>query len=152
MKRCHSACLLLFLEVAAHCAAQISVRVAVLDGHSGKPVTNARVTFNVVRDFAMSEVTATIIGDRYLVQLNHDDTLVLGNVTKSDLSWNEYKLCTTERDAKPIYSVATIMTKGLQAPNECDKGKGIAVKPSPGEVVFFVTRLPFWQRLRLFRD
>jgi hypothetical protein len=65
-------------------------------------------------------VTATIIGDRYSVQLNHDDTLVLGNVTKSDLSWNEYKLCTTEQEAKPIYSVATIMTKGLQAPNECD--------------------------------
>jgi hypothetical protein len=73
MKRCHSACLLLFLEVAAHCAAQ-SVRVVVLDGHSGKPVTNARVIVNVVRDFAMSEVTATIVGDRYLVQLNHDDT------------------------------------------------------------------------------
>jgi hypothetical protein len=150
MKRYHSAYLLLLLKAAAHCVAQSNVQVAVLDGYNGKPVANARVTVNVVRDFKMSEVTATIIGDRYSVQLNQGDTLVLGRVTKSDLSWNEYRLCATEPESKPIYSADTIMGKGLQAPNDCNKKT--TVKPSPGEIVFFVARLPFWQRLRLFRD
>jgi hypothetical protein len=152
MMRFHSAFLWLFAGVATHCATQIGIRVAVLDGHNGKPITNARVTVNAVRHFEMNDVTAAVVGDSYWVRLNQDDTLVLGNVTKSDLSWNEYRLCATEQDARPIYSVAAIMAKGLKAPNNCNKGREFAVNPPPGEIVFFVTRLPFWQRLRLFRD
>ena len=150
MKRHHSIYLLLLLEAAAHCAAQSNVQVAVIDGHNGKAVTNARVSVNVVRNYKMSELKATANGDRYFIQLDHDDTLVLGNVTKNDLSWNEYRLCAAEPDAKPIYSVSVIMSRGLEAPNMCNKR--VTVKASPGEIMFYVTRLPFWERLHLFRD
>jgi hypothetical protein len=95
-------------------------------------------------------LSAVTIGDKYSVQVERGDTVVLGNVTKSDHSWNEYKLCASGQDVKPIYSVASIVSKGLQAPNECDRR--IVATPAPGEVVFFVTRLSYWKRFRPFLD
>ena len=145
-----SAGLLLMLSAAAHCGAQSDVRVVVLDGHNGRPVTGARVSINVVRNFASRDVPAVIAGDKYSVQLDNGDTIVLGSVTKSDRSWNEYRMCATVQEDRLIYSVAAIMSKGLKTPNRCTEK--ISATPSPGEIVFFVTRLPFWQRLNLFRD
>ncbi len=151
MTKSCSVCLLLLFGVGAQCAAQNRVQVAVIDGHNGKPITGARiVTVQVLRNFEIREVTAKLTSGKYVVQLDSSDTMVLASLTKSELSWNEYRLCASEQEQKPIYSVVTIISKGLIAPNTCNKK--ITASPSPGEIVFFVTRLPFWQRLNLFRD
>jgi hypothetical protein len=144
------ACVLLILGIASHCAAQNDVKLLVLEGHNGKPVANARVSVRVVRNSELHWVDATIAGDKYTVSLEKGDTIALGNVTASNRSWNEYRLCATEQEDRPIYSVATIMSDGVKTPNECSKQ--IMAKASPNEILFFVTRLPFWQRLSLFRD
>jgi hypothetical protein len=138
------------LLVVPNARAQTSIRVAVVDGNTGKPISNARVSVMIVRNFLGATVNAVNDGDKYLVQVQPGDTLVLGNVTKSDRSWNEYKLCAAEQDSKPTYSAAVILSRGLQAPNNCNKR--ITDTPVPGEVVFFVSRLSFLQRYRPFLD
>jgi hypothetical protein len=144
------ACVLLILGAASHCGAQNNVKLLVLEGHNGRPVTNARVSVRVVRNSELHWVDATIAGDQYTVSLEKGDTIALGNVTASNRSWNEYRLCVKEQEDRPIYSVATIMSAGVNTPNRCSKQ--IMAKASPNEIVFFVTRMPFWQRLNLFRD
>ena len=131
-------------------AAQASIRVAVIDGHTGKPIVGARVDVMIVRRYQGSTVNTVADGDKYLVQVQPGDTLVLGNVTKSKMSWNEYDLCASEPDAKPTYSVSEILSKGLRAPNKCDRR--ITSTPLPGEIVFFVYRLSFWRRYHPFSD
>lgn len=140
----------MILSATAHCSGQSDVKIAVVDGKSGRLISDARVTVNLVRDFEMSQISATTNGDKYSVKVNRDDTLVLGNVTKSDGSWNQYTLCAAEPEAKPIYPVSVILSRGLETPNLCNKR--ITFKASPGEVVFFVKRLPFWERLPLHWD
>jgi hypothetical protein len=139
------------LLVLVPCAvAQTSIRVAVINGHTGKPVVGARVSVMIVRNYQGATVNAAVDGDKYRVQVQPGDTLVLGKVTKSDRSWNEYGLCASEPNAKPTYSASVIITMGLQAPNNCDRR--ITSTPLPGEIVFFVYRLSFWQRYRPFID
>lgn len=138
------------LLIVPNARAQTSIRVTVVDGNTGKPIVNARVSLTIVRNFSGAMVNAVADGDKYLVQVQPSDTLVLRNVTKSDRSWNEYKLCATEQESKPTYSAAVILSKGLQAPNNCSKR--ITGTPVPGEVVFFVSRLSFLKRYRPFLD
>ena len=138
------------LLVVPSARAQKSIRVTVVDGKTGKLIVNARVSLMIVRNFLGATVNAVTDGDKYLVQVQPGDTLVLGSVTKSDRSWNEYKLCAAEQDSEPTYSAATILSKGLQAPNNCNRR--ITGTPAPGEVVFFVSRLSFLQRYRPFVD
>jgi hypothetical protein len=150
MKWSWASLVIALLLVGPNARAQTSIRVAVLDGHTGKPIVDARVSLTIVRNFLGATVNAVADGDKYLVQVQPGDTLVLGNVTKSDRSWNEYKLCAAEQDSKPIYSAAAILSKGLDAPNNCNKR--ITGVPVPGEVVFFVSRLSFLKRYRPFLD
>jgi len=138
------------LVLVPYAFAQTSIRVAVINGHTGKPVVGARVSVMIVRNHQGATVDAAVDGDNYRVQVQQGDTLVLKNVTKSNRSWNEYKLCVSEPDSKPTYSVAAILSRGLQAPNNCDKH--ITSMPVAGEVVFFVSRLSFWGRYRPFTD
>jgi hypothetical protein len=130
--------------------AQATVKVTVLDGRTGKPIDDARMSLSVVHDYAARTLTATVLQNPYLFQVHRGDTLVLESLTKSKFSWNEYRLCAAGEDIKPIYAVDTILSKGMQSPNECNRR--LVAKPNPGEMVFFVTRLSFWGRYRPFTD
>jgi hypothetical protein len=55
--------------------------------------------------------------------------------------------CVKDRGAyqEHWYSISEILTSGLAAPNRCSKRKVIA---KPGEFVFFVRPMTFWEKIR----
>ena len=140
--------LLLACLAASQSRAQHTVRVRLIDGESGKPVSGARVTITTFRDFGIKQLQAVSTGFDYTVQLENDSAVGLGSVTESDAAWNQYAQCASGENLRPIYPVATIVTTGIIAPNTCHRHVVEALVP--GGIVFFVRHLSLWERLTGF--
>jgi hypothetical protein len=63
-------------------------------------------------------------------------------------NWS-YVNCDCVRDRGPYqehwYSISEILASGIAAPNRCNKRKVIA---KPGEFIFFVRPMTFWEKMR----
>lgn len=134
--------------MSASTVAQQSVHVRLLDGETGKAITNARVTIITYRDYRIGQSQAIEAGDQYAVPLHGEESIGLGNISRSQSAWNEFELCTSRDNLKPIFSVSEILSKGVVVPNECSKRIGAA--PAQGEAVFFVRHLSIWERIRAY--
>ena len=122
------------------------VHLRIVNGSTGKRFTGAKVTITTSRNNEWRQVQAEPDGDGYVVRLDGDTSVGLGNVTKSSGAWNQYRLCATGANLNPIYTVSKVLATGLASPNDCNRN--VSVPAKPGEVVFYVHLLPLWQRLR----
>jgi hypothetical protein len=139
---CLSCCLGSFNSISA----QQTIHIRVLNGHSGVAITKARVTILGVKNFQARDLNASPISDGYTVSITDETSIGLGNVSTSDLAWNQFRLCTSGEKLNPGYPVPEILAMGIVAPNECNTK--IIASPKAGEIIFFVQRLSLWQRLR----
>jgi hypothetical protein len=139
-------CLACFIGTFNSLSAQQTIRIRILNGHSGKAITQARVDIVGVKNFQASPLNASPISDGYIADIVDVTSIGLGNVTTSDHAWNQFRLCASGAKLNPAYPISEILAKGTVTPNECNTK--IVVSPKAGEIVFFVQRLSLWQRLR----
>ena len=76
------------------------------------------------------------------------DRIGLGNVTNSDTAWNQYEECAAKPKETSLYSIEIIKSTGLVGSNACDRN--VRALPHPGEMVIFVKRLSWWERVKGF--
>jgi hypothetical protein len=136
--------LLLFalVSVAAH-AQTTTIRVLVLNGHTGKPISNTGVS--VFRD--------PRIGNGIQNQPSTDAGGVMTITAPIDgqvsATVNQYPTCAHVSKAdrgkgRITFSVAEIISTGVVRRNDCSKR---TAPPHPGELTLFVRPLNLWERL-----
>ncbi|MGH9433907.1 MAG: hypothetical protein ACRD3T_20455 [Terriglobia bacterium] len=126
------------------------VRIKVLNGRNGRPVTNERV--NVwVGDKPAALGFGGKAGAQFFLPTGKDGVAVLhlGPVRPDliEVLPDFYLACQRPRPvgSVPRYSIKEIITQGVATANTCGK---IEVSPKPGELIFFVRPRTLWERLR----
>jgi hypothetical protein len=121
------------------------IRIKVVDGKSGKPVTNLGISFR-------TEITSPPwIHPSLLTDQNGEVVVKVGSFTSMALYTPslKYAACLSptvkgQAPSSPLYSVADILSKGISMENSCGKRR---VDAAPGEIVYFVRPWTFWETL-----
>ncbi len=120
------------------------IRIRVLDGRNGHRVTNERLNVWIGPER----------GEALLLPTNKDGVAELHLDNKHgesiEVESNLYVDCRPYRkDApRPSYSVQEVLQSGVVTQNACGKGK-IEASPKPGELIFFVRPLHWWEGMKL---
>jgi len=121
------------------------IRIKVVDGKNGKPVTNLVISFR-------TEITSPPwIHPSLLTDQNGEVVVKVGSFTSMALYTPslKYAACLSptvkgQAPSSPLYSVADILSKGISMENSCGKRR---VDAAPGEIVYFVRPWTFWKTL-----
>lgn len=132
-------CRLAFLSaVAAVFLSAEVVRIRVVDGRDGKTITNEHVQVWVVGKRVSRSLTPGTYGVAEF-RAPAGSSVEIGSNLYFD--WRPF-----EKGApRPTYSIDEIETSGIVSLNTCGKS---AAQAKPGELLFFVRPLPWWERVR----
>jgi len=122
------------------CSDQVrTIRIRTVDGRNGHPISNERLQVK-------------INGQAHVLDLPADkngiaDIQIASANTFLEIESNLYFDCRPfdQGKSRPKYSVSEILKSGLVVMNTCGK---LNIMPKPGEVVFFVRPLHWWEGLR----
>ena len=139
-------------------AQMVTIRISVLDGHTGRALTGQDLGFV---DYHPNDnerppgdlngratVTTVTDGNLYKAIVFYHGVLVF-NILGAGYAWTPcsrqkfFDSATGKYGQDHLYPVATIAASGLVTHNDC--GKGTAV-PKPGELVLFLQRTTWWER------
>ena len=130
-----------------------SITIRMLDSKTGQPITTSEIELYV----GMSPTSTQTAGTPpHYVRTDKDGvgeaSFPIGatdiGVYARDGAWG-YVNCDSVKDRGTYhehrYSISEILASGIAAPNRCNKRKVIA---KPGEFVFFVRPMTFWEKFR----
>jgi len=131
-----------------------TITIRMFDSKTGAPITNSefRISFQALPD--LSKIPGLDPywmegGERHgnlAIPLEPTATSIAVHSSYGPANWN-YVNCDCVKDRRPYsehwYLIADILKSGIVAPNRCNKRKAIA---KPGEFVFFVRRMTFWEK------
>lgn len=148
------------------------IRIKVLNGRNGKPITKECLNIWVGTIDGPHLVAATDRDGVVVLQIS-DDKLVAGTGCEGwpvQTAWptgseailvrGDYYIACQE-DAKvvpnpakpkfvseilPLYPIRKILESGASSSNTCGKFRA---KPKPGELIFFMRPMSFWEKMRL---
>jgi hypothetical protein len=120
-----------------------SIRIRLVNGRNGKPEKGERL--NVWIDRAVGSTSLSTASDGIM-------TIVVKPTSILSVATNLYFDCRPFNSTRPSdtkYSIAEVLAVGVVTPNACGK---IQMNPVPGDFIFFVRPIPWWERLRHFKD
>jgi hypothetical protein len=125
-----------------------------LDSKTGQPITGSEyvISFNNLPDSKIAGVDPYWMegGQRHGILDIPFDPSGVSIAVRSTYGPNwDYVNCDSAKDRGPYrvhwYGVPEILKSGIAAPNNCSKRHTVA---KPGEFVFFVRPLSFWEKMR----
>ena len=127
-------------------AQNVEIVLHAVDGRNGKPLANRRlmVSTGVPGDSARGWVpNGDLTTDK--------DGLATLTISAADAKWIQVwadflTLCQSHPNSN-LFSVSTIMSKGLSTPNDCHRGP-LALKDTPGGFVVFARPATFMEKMR----
>jgi hypothetical protein len=147
-----SLCWIILISASSYAQTNRTITVRMLDSKTGQPITTSEIEIHA----RMSPASAEKAGISVYVRSNQDG---VGEATfpmaASDIRvyardgvWG-YVNCDCVKDRgshqEHWYSLPGVSSSGVAAPNLCNKRKVIA---RPGEFIFFVRSMTFWEKMR----
>ena len=128
-----------------------AIHILLLDGNSGKPMNDVNLFINPDCEraclFPGNRISWKTNGSGEIEVPNLPDLRRLRLMKPTDY----FKYCQDSENhgvstVNPdSFSVADILRTGLVAPNTCNRG--LRVPPRPGQLVFFLRELTWWEQL-----
>lgn len=122
-----------------------SITIRMLDSKTGRPITTSE--FQIWTDHATGTNRTWIRPDTDGVGeiiLPRSASVIAVHAQYGKAMWF-YGNCDAEKDhVNHWYAISEILTSGVVAPNRCGKQKAVA---KPGEFIFFVRPMTFWDKL-----
>ncbi len=135
-------------SVALHAQSTTSISIRLLDGKTGLPVKASNFLVRVDHNDTDHPDWVKISDDGAVTVTLPDDAKELSVKATYDMGMDTYVNCDaakeSDKERNVWYSIATILSTGIVAPDECAK---TAFKPKPGEFLFFVRKRSWHDQL-----
>ena len=132
--------LLFCLCAGTMCLAQeTTIHVRLIDGQTGKPVTNKFVFVVTDVDLEGGELPRTDATGATVATLNKSTKILMVHDTSN------YRCDVTKQDAYASYSIEEILAHGIASPNLCGK---VHTNPTKGELLIYVRKPHFGESVR----
>lgn len=124
-----------------HAQSSTSISIRLLDGKTGLPVKASNFLVRADHNDTVHPEWVKINDDGTVIVTIPGDTKEISVKATYDMGMDTYINCDaakeSDKERNIWYSVATILSTGIVAPDECAK---TAFKPKPGEFLFFVRK------------
>jgi hypothetical protein len=132
---------LIFLAACLHAQSSTSISIRLLDGKTGLPVKASNFLVRVDHNDTVHPDWVKINDDGTVIVTLPADAKEISVKATYGMGMDTYVNCDAARESDKErniwYSIATILSTGVVAPDECAK---TAFKPKPGELLFFVRK------------
>ncbi len=124
-----------------HAQSSSSISIRLLDGKTGLPVKASNFLVRVDHNDTVHSDWVKINDDGSVIVALPSDAKEVSVKATYDMGMDTYINCDTakesDKERNVWYSIATILSTGIVAPDECARA---AFKPKPGEFLFFVRK------------
>ena len=128
-------------SVSLHAQSTTSISIRLLDGKTGLPVKASNFLVRVDHNDTVHPDWVTINDDGTVIVTLPADAKEISVKATYDMGMDTYINCDaakeSDKERNIWYSIATILSTGIVAPDECAKTD---FKPKPGEFLFFVRK------------
>jgi hypothetical protein len=132
---------LILLAASVHAQSTASISIRLLDGKTGLPVKASNFIVRVDHNETPHPEWVQISDDGSVTVTLPGDAKEISVKATYDMGMDTYVNCDaakeSDKERNIWYSVATILSTGIVAPDECARA---AFKPKPGEFLFFVRK------------
>ncbi len=132
---------LILLAASLHSQDAASISIRLLDGKTGLPVKASNFLVRVDHNDTVHPEWVKINDDGSVIVTLPADAKDISIKATYSMGMDTYVNCDAARESDKErniwYSIATILSTGIVAPDECAK---TAFKPKPGEFLFFVRK------------
>jgi len=130
-----------------------TIRILVLNGHNGRPITDERLNVRMTSDDPKVGYRVVPTNDKGVAIIEADENGALQIETNLYFDCRPFKKYVPSPPynasdilkARPTYHVGEIMSHGVVAPNICGK---YGREPIPGEVILFARPVHRWEAIR----
>jgi hypothetical protein len=121
----------------------IEIQLQALDGRNGKPLQNQRLlvfTGSSVNDLKSHATHLSLTTDKEGL-----GTLTINGETRWIQVWTDGRILCQADPNQGTFSVATILSEGLVAPNNCSS---LVRDPTPGHIIVFARPAHFLEKMK----